>query len=250
MFINRPFVLSLAGFDPSGGAGLLADCKTFERLKVYGLAIPTANTLQTEQAFHWVDWQELSVVVESLKTLLQQYDVKVIKIGIVPNLLFLQRCVETIRLLNKETFIVWDPVLVSTSGYTFIDTTTLALLQDIFQHINLITPNFKEIHRLVPGDETALEKAVALSKHCNVLLKGGHNEEALGIDYLVQATKVTYLLPEKEIHTEKHGSGCVLASAICSYMAQGLSLEEACIKAKRYIELFLNSNTTLLGYHD
>lgn len=250
MFINRPFVLSLAGFDPSGGAGLLADCKTFERLKVYGLAIPTANTLQTEQAFHWVHWQELSVVVESLKTLLQQYDVKAIKIGIVPNLLFLQRCVETIRLLNKETFIVWDPVLVSTSGYTFIDTTTPALLQDVCRHINLITPNFKEMHHLVSGHEKALDKAVALGEHCNVLLKGGHNEDALGTDYLIQATKVTHLPPEKEIHTGKHGSGCVLASAICSSMATGHSLAEACLKAKRYIEQFLTSNTTLLGYHD
>lgn len=250
MYENRPFVMSLAGFDPSGGAGLLADCKTFENLKTYGLAIPTANTLQTEHAFHWLNWQELSRVIESLNTILSAYDVKAIKIGIVPNIEFLKNCVQTIKKTNKDIAIIWDPILKSSSGFSFMESDDHNDLIETLQNIDLITPNFTEIHQLIQSEDTALKKATILSHYCAVLLKGGHNEDAMGTDYLIQKGEAICLLPTEQISYSKHGSGCVLASAICSYIAKGLLLEQACIEAKNYIERFLNSNPTLLGYHD
>lgn len=250
MHENRPFVMSLAGFDPSGGAGLLADCKTFENLKTYGLAIPTANTLQTEHAFHWLNWQELSRVIESLNTILSAYDVKAIKIGIVPNIEFLKNCVQTIKKTNKDIAIIWDPILKSSSGFSFMESDDHNDLIETLQNIDLITPNFTEIHQLIQSEDTALKKATILSHYCAVLLKGGHNEDAMGTDYLILKGEAICLLPTQQISYSKHGSGCVLASAICSYIAKGLLLEQACIEAKNYIERFLNSNPTLLGYHD
>lgn len=250
MHENRPFVMSLAGFDPSGGAGLLADCKTFENLKTYGLAIPTANTLQTEHDFHWLDWQKLHTVIDSLKIILTSYDVKVVKIGIVPNIAFLKKCVQTIKDRNKNIFIIWDPIIKSSSGFSFMESDNHIKLIEVIQEIDLITPNFSEIHQLIQEGDSALKKATVLSHYCAVLLKGGHNKNAMGTDYLIQKGETICLLPTEQIYYSKHGSGCVLASAICSYIAKGFLLQQACIEAKNYIERFLNSNPTLLGYHD
>ena len=77
-------VLSLAGFDPSGGAGLLADIKTFEQHKVYGLSISTANTLQTENKFHSIQWEKIDSVLNAVNVMLSSYYIEAIKIGIVP----------------------------------------------------------------------------------------------------------------------------------------------------------------------
>ena len=247
---DRPFVLSIAGFDPSGGAGVLADIKTFEQHQVYGLAIITGNTLQTEHSFQSIQWTELSFILESITVLFQNYAIKAVKIGIVPSLDYLKTVVETIRKLSKEVKIIWDTVLKSTSAFEFTSIENQSLLWDILKKVEVITPNYEEINRLYPVLEAPERLAMALSKYCAVLLKGGHRFSQKGFDYLYRDGKETLLAPQVGEVTPKHGSGCVLSSSITAHIALGKDLQTACLQAKRYIETYLQSNSTLLGYHD
>src|SRR6218665_1217381 len=125
---NRPFVLTIAGLDPSGGAGILADIKTFEQHKVSGFAIVTANTIQTENEFHKIEWIDISFVIRSIEVLFQNYKISAVKIGIVPSLSYLNRILSTIKLVSPNTKIVWDPVLKSTTEFDFLSIEDLSVL--------------------------------------------------------------------------------------------------------------------------
>lgn len=236
---GRPIVLTVAGFDPCGGAGVLADVKTFEQLKTYGMAIVTANTIQTEDRFVSIDWLQLNAIEKGIETLMNQYDIQVVKIGIVKGTAFLKGIVDTIKTINNKAFIVWDPVIKSSSGFTFFDLEKTEELSATMQEIDLLTPNFPEFQ--------LLEKY--LHDKMNVLVKGGHRTEQIGVDILKTQYKETALMPEEVSIYPKHGSGCVLSAAIAAYIALGCGLEAACRSGKSYVEHYLNSNTTLIGHH-
>lgn len=246
MQTERPFVMSSAGFDPSGGAGLLADIKTMEQLKVQGLGICTAMTLQTESQCLSLNWQPLSEIIQSIEVLMKKYDVQVVKIGVVKDAWMLAEIVKAIKLNNPEAKIVWDPVLKSTSEFSFFDLNTIPELENVLKQIDLITPNYNEYQVL---------KEAHLFSHsessCSVLIKGGHREDKVGTDVLIEKGKEIIIESNDKasVFYSKHGSGCVLSSAIASYLALGNNLEEACRNGKLYIEKFLKSNPTLLGFH-
>ncbi len=240
MQTERPFVMTIAGFDSCGGAGVLADIKTFECLNVQGLAVITANTTQTENSDFSVDWISLSQVVFQLEKMLQTYDVEVVKIGIVPNVEYLEKIVETIKFYRPEAKIVWDTVLRSSSGTVFFKEEDFATLHKILLNIDLITPNALEYqvfedNNILPRDKTA------------ILLKGGHRKDAVGED-LLYAKQGTYAFQKSDRKVyDKHGSGCVLSSAIVAYWAKEKDLVKACEKAKVFIEQYLASSKGLLG---
>ncbi|MEN2413972.1 hydroxymethylpyrimidine/phosphomethylpyrimidine kinase [Flavobacterium mesophilum] len=244
MSTDRPFVLTIAGLDPSGGAGILADIKTFEQHKVTGFAISTANTIQTENQFYEIQWTDLSFVIRSIETLFLNYKISVVKIGIVSSLYDLNRILSTIKLLSPTTKIVWDPVLKSTTKFEFMNMEDRLDLNKIVSKIDLITPNYHEAEILFP-DFISKENEFST----NILLKGGHNKKALGTDRLFLKDEVLEFLPSEKNCFEKHGSGCVLSSAIASNLALNQTLKEACKNAKIYIENYLSSTPTLIGYH-
>ncbi|MEO7977420.1 hydroxymethylpyrimidine/phosphomethylpyrimidine kinase [Flavobacterium sp.] len=248
MSTNRPFALSIAGFDPSGGAGVLADVKTFEQHQVNGFAINTANTIQTDNMFYEIQWTDLSFVIRSIETLFLSYEITTVKIGIVPSLYYLNRILSSIKLLSPMTKIVWDPVLKSSTKFEFIELNDDLLLNEALSKIDLITPNYDEIMMLFP-DFVSEKPWVKNELPSAILLKGGHNEEALGTDYLFMNSTVTELLPTNINFQPKHGSGCVLSSAIAANLALGHNLKSACIEAKIYIEKYLSSSSTLIGHH-
>ncbi|WP_125722239.1 hydroxymethylpyrimidine/phosphomethylpyrimidine kinase [Flavobacterium ustbae] len=241
---DRPFALTIAGLDPSGGAGILADIKTFEQHKVTGYAISTANTIQTENQFYEIQWTDLSFVIRSIETLFLNYKIRVVKIGIVSSLHDLNRIISTIKQLSPSTKIVWDPVLKSTTKFEFMTVKDHLELNQILSKIDLITPNYNEIKILFPEFILAENQFPT-----NVLLKGGHNQKAVGTDRLFLKNEVLELLPSDKKCFEKHGSGCVLSSAIASNLALEQTLIEACKNAKIYIENYLSSTSTLIGYH-
>lgn len=245
---NRPFVLSIAGFDPSGGAGVLADTKTFEQHQVTGFAIITANTIQTENEFLHIEWIHINFVIRSVETLFQKYKISTVKIGIVPNLHYLNRILSTIKLLSPSTQIVWDPVLKSTTKFEFMSIEDRLNLNKILSKIDLITPNYHEIELLFPGflqHELRMQNEISTA----ILLKGGHNLSAIGTDRLFLKNEIIDLLPSEKKCFEKHGSGCVLSSAIASNLALNQTQKEACKNAKTYIEKYLSSTSTLIGNH-
>ncbi|MEP6930893.1 MAG: hydroxymethylpyrimidine/phosphomethylpyrimidine kinase [Flavobacterium sp.] len=245
---NRPYTLSIAGFDPTGGAGVLADIKTFEQHQVSGFAVSTANTIQSENQFYDIQWTDLSFVIRSVETLFQNYKIKAVKIGITPSLHYLNQILSTIKLLSPTTKIVWDPVLKSTTKFEFLKITDDLDLHQILSKIDLITPNYNEIELLFPGF-LSKELWIKTEIPTTILLKGGHNPAKTGTDYLFQKNEMTELVPSEKKCFEKHGSGCVLSAAITSNLALNQTKNEACKNAKIYIEKYLSSTSTLIGYH-
>lgn len=246
MQTERPFVMSIAGYDPSGGAGLLADIKTMEQLKVQGLGVCTAMTLQTESECLSLNWQPLEEILNSIDVLMKNYSVQVVKIGVIKDAEFLTEIVKTIKSINPQTKIIWDPVLKSTSEFSFFDLNTISELENVLQQIDLMTPNCHE-YKILEGNNLFED----LNNSCSVLIKGGHREDKIGTDILVDNGKEISIQPNDKtsVFYPKHGSGCVLSSAIASHLALGKNVEEACRNGKLYIEKFLTSNSTLLGFH-
>ena len=188
---ERPFVMSIAGFDPSGGAGVLADIKTFEQLKVQGLAVCSAMTLQTESEFYTLQWQPIDEILSATDVLMKKYKVETVKIGVVKDAKFLDSdCTKNLNPLIPELKIVWDPVLKSTSEFSFFDLNTISDLKNLLDQIDLITPNYyeysvlKEHHLFEPSENG-----------CSVLIKGGHREDEIGTDILWENGKEISIEP-------------------------------------------------------
>jgi len=249
MEANRPIVMSIAGFDPCGGAGILADIKTLEQHNVYGLAINTAQTVQTENDFISIRWETEDHILKALETMLTHYNVKAVKIGIVEKISTLKKIVSFIHQKNATIKIVIDTVIKSSSDFYFWnEKTNHDQLFEILSKSFLITPNYIEVLHLMTADNSK-DAAQKLATYCNVLLKGGHNTEEIGVDYLYTKNEIKKLVPSTKTISTKHGSGCVLSAAITANLALGFDLVTSCTRAKKYIEQFLVSNNTLLGYH-
>ena len=260
MSSKRPYILGIAGHDPSGGAGVLADIKTFEAHKLLGLGVTTCITYQNENEFTGVDWLDELQVIKQLDILLKQYHVEVVKIGLIKNIDVLEKLIDHIFKKEKTIKIIWDPILKASAGFEFHNKLDKQQLERICKKIFLITPNWQEANILYPSD-TAYSSAQSLATYCNVFLKGGHNEEKKGRDYLFSLTPAlskgegenkgkVYPFKAKLISAfGKHGSGCVLSSAIAANLAKGFKLHRACLLGKNYVTSFLLSNKTKLGYH-
>lgn len=243
---KRVNILSIAGFDPSGGAGLLADVKTFELHKCYGMAVQTANTVQTANSFNAVNWIADELVNDQLDTLLNEYAFAGVKIGLVASFDFLVGLIDRVREKNPKAVIVWDPVLSASAGFDFHKDTTA--INRVLTRVDWITPNWKEMQVLGKTDN-ALEAAIQMSNSLNVYLKGGHNPESLGKDYWLYKGEMKAFNPKKGKYSEKHGSGCVFSSALAANLAKGFPPQKAVLKSKRYIEELLGSAPAKLGYH-
>ncbi|MFS4455961.1 hydroxymethylpyrimidine/phosphomethylpyrimidine kinase [Maribacter sp. 2304DJ31-5] len=245
---DRPYVLTIAGFDPSGGAGLTSDIKTFEALKCYGLAVCTANTIQNDIEFTTCHWTTTNIIIAQLDILFKRFEINVVKIGIVKNWQVLSEIITTLLHYNPNIKIILDPVLRSSSNFEF-HASDENILDEILDKLHLLTPNFQEIKQLYHHKNTD-ETIQHISSKTNLLLKGGHRPDNLGQDVLVTLNGKQYdLNPGAINHKEKHGSGCVLSSAISSHLALGEPLLTACSNGKRYTEQFLSSCKHLLGYH-
>lgn len=241
---NRPFVLSIAGFDPSAGAGILADIKTFEQHEVYGFAVCTALTQQNDSEFTAIEWIDAEHIINQLKPLIAKFAISGIKVGIIKDLQTLNEVILFIWTRFPGIKIILDPVINASAGFTFHTSFDAHEFADILKYITLLTPNYNEF--------LALEKMLgdkSLTGITNVLLKGGHNPKTPGTDILFYRGKEVKIEANNTLVHPKHGSGCVLSSAILSNLVKGFDLSKSCRLSKSYIETFLNTNNSLLGYH-
>lgn len=245
---KRPYVLSIAGYDPSGGAGVLADIKTFEAYKVLGLAVTTAITYQTEDAFKGLVWLEDEQVMQQLSVLLSRYKVEYVKIGLVRSLESLEKIIEVLGQNNATIKIIWDPVFSASAGFVFHPEVDTASVEQLCQQLYMITPNRHEIAKLYPN-QNAEEAAQQLAKSCLVYLKGGHDNSKPGRDLLYKGNNTEAYNPKAIAEYPKHGTGCILSAAIAAGLAKDMPLRKACLKAKAYVTKVLLSNKSLLGYH-
>lgn len=244
---KRPYILSIAGLDPSGGAGLVVDCKTFEASKCQGLSVCTANTIQTDVAFQSCYWTATSIVKEQIVFLFDRFEINVVKIGIVENWQFMLEIIELLISRNAKVKIVVDPVLSATTNFDFQTDFNTVLIDSILDKIFLLTPNYIEIQKLFPAKDFN-ETILHISGKTNLLLKGGHNEVEKGKDFLyTKEGKMFSINPKYSPIYPKHGSGCVLSSAIASHLALGFPLLKSCFRGKRFTEKYLGSSKELLG---
>lgn len=234
---KRPYCLTIGGFDPSGGAGIVADCKTFEQFKVHGLSVLTANTLQTEDQFQEIHWIDEDIILAQIELLKNRYSISFVKIGLLPTASLLEKILTLFS--QQRCTIVWDPVLSATSGGEW-DLTRFQSFQPQFELIDLIiTPNLPEMEILQLSTD---------SSFYSLYLKGGHAEK-VGQDKYYWQGKTYPFSPKVKTDWKKHGTGCIFASGLLSNLAIGKKRIHACLEAKRYVENCLVSNPTLLSYH-
>ena len=243
MSFARPYCLSIAGLDPTGGAGILADIKTFEQNNCMGLAVQTANTIQVEDKFVSINWINKKLVIDQLNLLLDRYKVKFVKVGLIHDISMLRSVLNHPKL--EKAKVVWDPVLSASAGTDFKQ--DFKNFEEVISRLYMITPNRMEI-RSLSKLEDELEGAKWMSQYTKVLLKGGHSVHQ-GKDILYDQGNVKLFNPKFVKYTEKHGTGCVFSSAIVANLAKGYPLQKTILKSKRYVEHILSSNQSLLAYH-
>jgi hydroxymethylpyrimidine/phosphomethylpyrimidine kinase len=237
---KRPYCLTIAGFDPSGGAGVVADCKTFEQLRVQGLSVLTANTIQTEDLFVSANWAPQETILAQLDLLLERYPVRFVKIGLVENAEVLLAILDLLHKKTEQPFVLWDPILAPTAGGDLSQQRFSEKLPEILQRIRFITPNIPEYE--------VLFGTAAPPEHVPVYLKGGHAVEP-GTDLLFANGKRYPFKAHVKTALSKHGTGCMLSAAILAHTSRRFPLVKTCLLSKRYVERGLVSNDTLLAYH-
>ena len=249
--VTLPVVLSIAGLDPSGGAGVIADIKTITRFKCFPAAAITSITFQNTTGVFGAEHQTAANLRSQVEPIVSDVQVAAVKTGMLPT----AEIVAEVARLFSETNLpapVIDPVMVSTSGHDLIGEEAFQILKSQLLKLALIvTPNIPEAERLAGfriTTETDMRNAAETIKALgptSVLIKGGHRlasnrNEAVDI-LLNQGGEFTEYREEFVEVNEVHGSGCTLSAAIASCLALGLSLEESVKEAKSYITARINA---------
>lgn len=243
-------VLSIAGSDSSGGAGIQADLKTFSSLGVYGATAITAITAQNTLGVH----AQLAIFPEMVKSqivaVMEDIEPAAIKIGMLANTEVAVAVAEALQ--PYDIPIILDPVMVSSSGHRLLSVEAEEVVRRrLLPMATLITPNIPEMETLTSMPLTTLDEKLDAARHLialgahAVLLKGGHEEGDTKTDILYRDSAegiITSHFAAPTIATRNiHGTGCTLSSAIAAYMARGLKLEDAVREAKHYVYKAINA---------
>ncbi|MCH9762651.1 MAG: bifunctional hydroxymethylpyrimidine kinase/phosphomethylpyrimidine kinase [Gammaproteobacteria bacterium] len=247
-------VLSIAGSDSSGGAGIQADIKAISATGAYAASVITALTAQNTRGVQAIESVSPLFVTQQLEAVLTDLEIKAVKIGMLHTAEIIQ-CVADAIVKYKPPYVVLDPVMVSKNGSPLLEDSLINTLKTVlFPHVNLLTPNILEAEKIAKNKIQTMddmEKAACLMSekyHIDVLLKGGHLDGVMAPDILCQAGECTWF-ELKRINTKNtHGTGCTLSAAIASYIAQGQSLQQAVFNAKHYLfEAILFGSKLSLG---
>jgi hydroxymethylpyrimidine/phosphomethylpyrimidine kinase len=232
-------LLTIGGFDPSCGAGIAADLKTFAAHGCYGVAAITSLTVQSTEAVQAVHNTPSAELREQLEILAKDCDIAAVKIGMLGNR---GNAVVVAEFLDAHRFahVVHDPVMKSSSGAELLDAAGIKYLAtELLKRSTVITPNVPEAEILagleikdVAGMEAAARKIVEMGAQA-VIVKGGHMERA--IDVLFDGEKITQLGGDWVKADNYHGTGCTFASTITAQLASGRGLTEAAMLAKAYV---------------
>lgn len=236
-----PVALTIAGFDPSGGAGVLADVRTFAAFGVRAVAAVTSLTFQNDREFFGAVHQSGATVRSQIESTIARYEIACAKTGMLPTAEVVR---EVARLFRNEELPapVVDPVLVSSSGKRLMEEDAVVVLRDeLFPICRVVTPNIPEAETLT-GMQITLEahmrEAAARIRNLGaraVLIKGGHLRSDLSIDVLDDDGEITVFRGERIEGAVLHGSGCILSAAIAAELSKGMSLQDAVSDAKRFV---------------
>lgn len=238
-----PNVLSIAGSDPTGGAGIQRDLKTFMAFSVYGCAVPTALTAQSTRGVHDVLPVPAPFVTRQLEVLLDDVEVGAVKIGMLGDASVVRAVAAVLRRYALPN-VVLDPVLQASAGGNLLDSEGLdAVRNELLPLVDLVTPNAFEAGALldVPPPRTEAE-AGETARHIvelgvrNALVTGGHlHDRTTCVDVLAARGSVIAFRAERAECGGTHGTGCALSSAIAALLARGFDLSAACAEAQLFV---------------
>ncbi|MFL9838658.1 bifunctional hydroxymethylpyrimidine kinase/phosphomethylpyrimidine kinase [Flavobacterium sp. ST-75] len=237
-----PTVLTIAGTDPSGGAGIQADLKTFSALGCYGMSVITALVAQNTTGVRGIHNVPAQFVEQQLDAVMEDIRPNAIKIGMVHTSQLVEVIAATLK-KYPDIPVVFDPVMVATSGDELIEDATIeVIVSQLFPLVTLITPNMDEASLLanMPIETVAqMQQAgqVINRTGCKALLmKGGHLKTKQLTSILMDKNGIVNTYVSDKVDTNNvHGSGCTLSSAIASYLARGEELQGAVAQAQEYI---------------
>jgi hydroxymethylpyrimidine kinase/phosphomethylpyrimidine kinase len=248
---NPPVCLSVAGLDPSGGAGIIADARTFAAFGCFPSAAVTSITFQNTREVLGAVAQSAETVRGQIEPVFDDYEVAAAKTGMLPSEDVIRETASVFSGRGVSRLVV-DPVVRSTSGFDLIDDRALsALVALLFPASTIVTPNIPEAERIsgitvetVDDIERAAEVMRGFGAQ-NVLIKGGHlpgafvlgtgSNDKVAMDFLFIGEKLTVLEAPYFETTATHGTGCTLSAAITGCLAHGLDLVESVTRAKRFV---------------
>lgn len=248
--IERKTVLSIAGSDCSGGAGIQADLKTMTALGVYGMSVITALTAQNTTGVYGIMDAEPEFVAKQMDCIFKDIMPDAVKIGMVSQKEIICVIAEKLKEYGAVN-IVLDPVMVSTSGSRLLAMDAIEMLAErLFPLAEVMTPNIPEAELLgglgISSEADMEQAAKMIGKQYGkaVLVKGGHQVNTAN-DVLYRDQRVTWFYGKRIKNPNTHGTGCTLSSAIACGLADGKSVEESVQEAKAYLSGALSSGLNL-----
>ena len=235
-----PCSLTIAGTDPSGGAGIHADLKTFQELKSYGMSVITSVVAQNTTGIQDIHHVPLDMIEQQLDSVTTDMPLHAFKTGMIANIDMMKIVVNKIETLNAPY--VMDPVMVATSGDSLIEENARDFLREqLLPLTTVVTPNIPEAEYLtgekIETFEDMKQAAVHIVENFGAgatLVKGGHMKGE-AIDFLYDGSNI-HTYTAKRINTKNtHGTGCTYSAAITAYLSQGLPLDEAVKRAKYFV---------------
>ena len=246
---RTPVMLSIAGSDPSGGAGIQADLKTATALGVYSGAVVTALTAQNTLGVQAIHQVPAEFVAEQLRSVLGDLDVVAVKIGMLGTAEVARTVAQALR-EHGVPHVVLDPVMVATSGDRLVPEDAVATIREVLLPLStVVTPNVPEAALLaglrvgtVDDLETAGRRLVESGADA-ALVKGGHLDGDDSVDVLVTADDVRRLSAPRLRTPHTHGTGCTLSAAVASFLVRGEPVDRAVARAKDYLVAALASGS-------
>ena len=243
-----PVALTIAGSDPSGGAGIQADLKTFSALGVYGTSVITALTAQNTCGVTGVHVVPVEFVTQQLETLVADVRIDAIKIGMLANAPIVGAVADFLR-RHPHDFVVLDPVMVATSGDRLLDDDAVQAMRDLMPLTSIVTPNLAEAAVLL--DTRPARSLPDMRLHAmalqglgapRVLIKGGHHDDGSeAVDLLLDVDGEARLHAPRVDTVNTHGTGCTLSSALAALRPQRDSWFEAALDAKTWLTAALGA---------
>jgi hydroxymethylpyrimidine/phosphomethylpyrimidine kinase len=238
-------VLVIAGSDSGGGAGIQADIKAITMLGAHAMTAVTAITAQNTKGVTSVHAVPAETVLAQIDAVVADIGVDAVKIGMIGSAFAAEQVAKRLTAL-KEQYpdlpIVFDPVMVATSGAALADDSTIAAFGQLMDIATIVTPNLPELARLSGGDDPIAAALKIVGDHgCAVLVKGGHEEGDALADALIETDNMTSWQGQRIDTTSTHGTGCTLASAIATFLAQGDSLPSAVERARTFVRVALHA---------
>jgi hydroxymethylpyrimidine/phosphomethylpyrimidine kinase len=240
-----PRILIIAGSDSGGGAGIQADIKTVTMLGGHAMTAITAVTAQNTQGVVSVHAVPAETVLAQIDAVISDIGVDAVKIGMIGGAFtasVVADRLERLRAEQPDLPIVFDPVMVATSGSALADDATIAAFGKLMAISTLVTPNLPELKRLTSEDDPVAAALHLVSDHrCAVLIKGGHDEGDALADALIEEDNMTSWQGQRIPTENTHGTGCTLASGIAFFLAQGSPLTDAIARAREFVRVALRA---------